>query len=86
MKLLIWYNPFLNSFYTKQVKHSDYKEGNYNQFGHLLIQEFEFYNGNLKRGLSDLEYFKLRHKKNYDPYLKYYINREVNLFDKIYKM
>ena len=44
-KLLIYYNPSTNAFTNKWVLITEYHEGDFNQYGHLVCQEiiYDFY-------------------------------------------
>lgn len=43
-KLFLWFNCNTEQYYFRICRNSDYKIGDYNQYNHLLLDVYEFYN------------------------------------------
>ena len=65
-KLYIWFNPLTGAFYQRWCRGWIHEVWEYNSYGHLLIEKYEFRDNTLKTSLSTFE----RYKHYYNHYLR----------------
>lgn len=64
-KLYIWFNPRTHSIYSKIAWCTPYNVGEYNSYGHLLLEILEFYDNKVQtfKSLSE-KYRQATQKRN----------------------
>lgn len=75
----VWYNPKTNSMYLKDYTsvHSLNRVGYINQYGHMVVCNYVYYNGEFLQPFDTLDYYRLQKPK--PSFKDKAINRVIDL-------
>lgn len=67
-KLFLWFNTHTEQYYLKFCRNSGYKIGDYNQYDHLLLDIYEYFEGSLYSILSPVSKHRILANKYADKH------------------